>query len=388
MKKIWLIQLLICLLFLQINTAFCEVIYSPGTDAQSKKGPDADATFYNMPAGSSGIDANAAEIISQIVVVNPTISNVEINSPSYTATKVSGPDSNISESQANTTSDGLNVVPSADDANKELKLQNLTIKTLTSSIAANTSSPTYALINATKRHIYATKDQDKKYNPSGLTNLMTAYIATKYLTMDAELTVKSSALRNIDKDASIAALSAGDKIKLRDAIASMFVKGCVDSANVVAETISGNITDFVALMNKTSEELGLTNTHFVDPSGISNDNTTTAIEMAVIMGKVCENPQLVELLSLYQYVLPATATREKLIIYGRNTQLNKDASSYNADIKASRLAYTSNSKFCIASMMEHSGNQIIAVVLKAEGTQFSDTKKILEFGKQAASEDQ
>ena len=390
MNKNFYILSFIFTIIMSLNT-FADVIYGPGTNEAEKMKPDPNATYYDAPQVSTTIDAATAELISQIVITDPTISRIEQYGPAASsssnnvATAVTTPSANqLSVSETNNVP---TVTPPELVMTNDLTLQNLSVKVTTKTMSSDTSAPTYALINSTKRQIYGTKDQNTKYNPSGLTNIMTAYIATQYLSLDSTLTVNASALRGLDKDASIAALKKGDKITLKDALASMFVKGCVDSANVVAENVSGNINSFVELMNNTCQSLGLTNTHFVDPSGISNNNETTALEMAVIMGKVCENQQLVELLSLYQYTLPATSSREKLILYGRNTQLNKDSSSYNADITASRLAYTSSSKFCIASMMNYNNNHIISVVLKAEGSQFNDTKKTFEFGKLVAAED-
>ena len=391
MKKKYFILSLIFIIMVCKN-AFADVIYGPGTNESEIPKPDPNATYYETPQVSTTIDSATAELISQIVVTDPTISQVEQFGPAVgtsqnnVAIQVPTPGNNAQIAMPEATS--IPTVPAPTNVvTNNLSLPNLTVKATTSNAVPTTSAPTYAIINATKRHIYATKDQNTKYNPSGLVNLMTAYIAVQYLNMDSTLNVNASALRNIDKDASIAALKNGDKITLKDAIASMFVKGCVDSANVIAENVSGSINTFVELMNTTCTNLGLTNTHFVDPAGINDNNTSTALEMAVIMGKVCENQQLAELLSLYQYTMPATASREKLILYGRNTQLNKEASSYNADVAASRLAYTSNSKFCVASMMNYNNNQIITVVLKAEGSQFNDTKKTLEFGKLSAASD-
>lgn len=262
----------------------------------------------------------------------------------------------------------------------ELNLNSFTAKQGITAAKVETQAPTFALINATTREIYTSKDVTTKYNPSGLTNLMTALIATQHLTMTSTLKVNSSAIRGIDKDASIAALTASDTITLKDAIASMFVKGCVDSSNVVAENVAGSISNFVVLMNTTATNLGLTNTKFVDPSGIG-ENETTALDMAIIMAKVCENPELVELLNLTQYKLPKTQKREQLILYSRNTMLNKDNATYNADVKASRLAYTNSPKYCIASLASLNNNNIIAVVLKAEGQQFVATRKLIDYAK-------
>ena len=338
---------------------------------------------FNQMNGTGQITSGDIAAIKQIVVADP-VRTVSTN-VNNVATPVASPVAQVTQQLAAPLTGAAAYSAGVNLANN-VNLTNFTTKTINTAKVPETTSPTFALINANTRHIYAVKNQNTKYNPSGLTNLMTAYIATQYLKMDSVLTVNRTAVRGIDKDASIAALDVGDTITLKDALASMFVKGCVDSANVVAENVSNSIAEFVNLMNVTATSLGLTNTVFVDPSGIGK-NESTALDMAIIMAKVCENPELVNLLSLHEYELPAVKRRGKLHLWSKNSQLNKDNSTYNADVTASRLAFTNASKWCISSMMSYYNNNIIAVVLKAEGSQFGDTKKLLEFGKIATTED-
>ena len=351
---------------------------------------------FSQANATGQITSGDVAAIKQIVIAEPNATtNVQATTNSNNvATQVTVPtainQTTIISPNAGVTPTDPSITPIANNANgtniintttaPELNLSIFTTKTDSPAKKVETEAPSFALINATTREIYTTKDTTTKYNPSGLTNLMTAYIASKQLAMNAVLKVNASALRGIDKDASIAALRAGDTITLKDAIGSMFVKGCVDSSNVVAEAVAGNITNFVALMNTTATELGLTNTKFVDPSGLG-ENETTALDMAIIMAKVCENPELIELLNLTQYKLPKTQKREQLILYSRNTMLNKDNATYSPDVKASRLAYASNPKYCIASYIPLNNNNIFAVVLKANGQQFVVTKKLIEYAK-------
>lgn len=352
---------------------------------------------FNQQNATGQITSGDMAAIRQIVIAEPnaTATNQAAANGNYVATQVAVP-TPITETHviapnatmlSPATTNGA-IVPNITNGTtvintvtmNELNLATFTNKTDSTVKKVETEAPSFALINATTREIYTTKDVTTKYNPSGLTNLMTAYIASKHLTMSSPLKVNASALRNIDKDASIAALAVGDTITLKDAIGSMFVKGCVDSSNVVAEAVAGSINNFVALMNTTAVELGLTNTKFVDPSGIG-ENESTALDMAIIMAKVCENPELVELLTLTQYKLPKTQKRDQLILYSRNTMLNKDNATYNADVKASRLAYASNPKYCIASYIPLNNNNLFAVVLKANGQQFVATRKLIEYAK-------
>ena len=400
-----------------VSLAETKTIYDESAGGLSKYGPDSvirtdtqfeggsDTVFHDTPVADTTISGDTANLISQIVIVNQgdaavakRQSDIEQNGPAASAISNITPNNNVSISYANQTQASATGLPTPFDATSQntsnqistpiatsLNFSNLVEKNI-SATKPTLSSPTYALINASTNQIYATKNQNEKYMSSGLANLMTAYIATQYLKMDSVLNVKATAVTGLDKDASIIALRAGDKITLKDAIISMFVKGAVDAANVVAENVAGSKSTFVELMNTTAASFGLTNTKFVDPAGILDENETTALEMAVIMGKVCEKPELVELLRITQYTLPATEKREKLIIYNRNTQLTKEAGTYNADIAGSRMAYTSKSKYCIASLMNNNNNKIIAVILKAEGTQFGDTKKLMEFAKVASAE--
>lgn len=335
---------------------------------------------FNDKMGTGRLTNANINLIRQIVLAETTTANdiVAPTAPSeYNATQVDVPTAIVAPTE--------NFVPSPEELITSynmnvINLNNFTVKTITNAKVQDTQAPTYALINASTKEIYATKDQNTKYNPSGLTNLMTAYIASEHLALNTVLKVNASAVKGIDKDASIAALRAGDTITLKDAIASMFIKGCVDSSNVVAESVAGSIDNFVTLMNETATSFGLTNTKFVDPSGIG-ENETTALDMSIIMAKVCEKPELLELLKLYQYTLPAVSKRGQLIIYSRNTQLNKENATYNANVAASRLAHTSKAKFCIASLMQQNNQNYIAVVLKSEGQQFAATKKLFEFAK-------
>ena len=339
--------------------------------------------FHDTPVGNTVINQDLADQIKQIVVVGQGSNPFDAASTFNTA----GPGINVGTLPTPTN----NQIPqSAITATTALQVginySTMTNKNIIADKPKNINAPTYALINASTNQIYDVKGTTEKYDPSGLANLMTAYIASQYLKMDQVLTVNATAVGGLDKDASIIALRAGDKILVKDALVSMMVKGAVDAANVIAESVAGSKAAFVELMNTTATSFGLQNTKFVDPAGISEGNESTAIEMAIIMAKACEVPELVEYMAITQYTLPATAKREKLIIYNRNTQLTKEAGTYNADVAASRLAHTSKAKFCIASMMSQNNNKIIAVILKAEGTQFSDTKKLFEFAKVAVAE--
>lgn len=401
----------ILILLFCTNSVFATVIYSPSANNDTIYSPLTPQVNVSSPmigTSTNRITNTQAEAISQIVVdgsgnvampvAEPTAITYS-NGQDISQSLGPGATSYINPTNVQVFNSGnafpTNSLNSTNNVNviqtykaNELNSATLTVKSINGTVP-ECGAPAYILINATTRHIYASKDMDKHFEPAGLANLMTAYLASLSFSLDYNLPVTNTAVKGVDKDAAIAALNNGDTITVRDAITSMFVKGCVDSANVIAENVSGTIPDFVKLMNSTAKSLGLENTYFENPSGITCEaQQSSAKDMAIIMGKVCENEDLVKLLGITQYTLPKAKARDTLTLFTKNTQMIKTSSVYNKDVVCSRLGYNSKAKYCIASMMNYNGNTVIAVALKANGSQFNDTKKLLDFGKIACEQDQ
>lgn len=375
MKIKTFIKSIVCLsltTLVSINS-FAAVLYSPGANVINGPNPLSESTSDAPIIADQTLNKEAVETVSKIIV--STGVNNRMNDPSIINT--SQPvDSPASADISNVSPIFNQITPVGSSIGSGY--QQAAITTPLPSISA----PAFIVINATTKQIYAGKDYNTKYEPAGITNLMTAYLGSTHKAMNEDLNCSLAACKAVDKDAFIAGLDGGDKISLTDAIASMFVRSCADSANVIAENVSGSIASFVELMNQTAKDIGCTNTNFVNPSGLNNDGQlTTAYDMSLIMDKVTANDELVKLLSLSQYTLPAAKRRDKLMLFTRNTILNKESPNYNADVTCSRMGYTSKTGYTMASMCNYKGNRLIVVILKAKGSHFEDTKKLIDFAK-------
>ena len=254
-------------------------------------------------------------------------------------------------------------------------------------VKPNIVAPGALIVNANTRQIYYSKGGLSPFHPAALTNLVTAAILLTYKNLDDVLVVRASAVTNLESGANTAKLRAGDTITVRDAIGAMFVKSCCDVSNVVAENVAGNVTNFVTMMNQTVKNWGCVATNFTNPTGLNNTaQVTNTYDMAIIMDKVTSNPTLKLMLQQPAYVLPATAHRGALALTTSNKLLVPGDKSYYAGISASRLGYTSKAKYTMASELDYNGQRLIAIVLGANGSQFTDTTKLLNFGKVASIE--
>ena len=254
-------------------------------------------------------------------------------------------------------------------------------------IKPSISAPAAIVLNATTRQIYYSKGGLDKFEPASLANLVTAAILIANRKLDDVLKVSQAAVSNLEYGATTAGLKAGDTITVRDAIGALFVGSCCDVANVVAENLAGSTANFVNVMNQTAKSWGCVSTNFTNPTGLNNKNQlTTTYDMAVIMDKATASPELKIMLSQERYVLPATAHRKALTLTTKNRILIKGDANYYDGVLASRMGYTSRALYTIASELDYNGQRFIVVVLKSNMTQWTDTKKLLNFAKVASLE--
>lgn len=244
------------------------------------------------------------------------------------------------------------------------------------------SAPSAILVNVSTNQIYYSKAINVVQPPASLVNMLTAYLLIQYKGINDTLSVSSRAVSNLEDGAATAGLRAGDTIKVSDALAAMFVKGCCDVANVVAENVGGSIENFVSLMNDTARSFGCLQSNFVNPSGLNNDaQVTTVHDMAIIMQKATDSPTLVQYMGLGKCTLPATSHRGQLTLYSKNTIMSSGSSNFYSGIVASRMGYTSKALYTMSSLMVHNNQKLIAIVLHANGSQFSDTRKLFDYAK-------
>lgn len=113
-------------------------------------------------------------------------------------------------------------------------------------------------------------------------------------------------------------------------------------------------------MNEKCEELGLQNTHFMNASGLHNENQyTTPVEMAMILAYAMQNPECAKILSIYQHTTAPLASHPEGILltstmFGRmyGTEVP------NVTIQAGKTGYTQEAGNCLVSYAEKTGHLI------------------------------
>ncbi len=142
------------------------------------------------------------------------------------------------------------------------------------------------LLDAANGCVIYEKNADDIIPPASITKLFVMYIvfqeiAAGHVTLDdvVPLPERSWAI-NMPRDASLMFLGQGQTVTLRELLTGLSVASGNDAALAVAAYISGSTDAFVARMNEEAQNLGLTHTHFEEPSGYSEKNLTTPRELA------------------------------------------------------------------------------------------------------------
>lgn len=236
--------------------------------------------------------------------------------------------------------------------------------------------------------IYSAHAGEKMY-PASLTKIMTALLALEKGNLSDVLTVTDTALADITYLHSRIDLKAGGQLTLENLLTALLVSSANDAANVIAEYISGDIPTFVELMNTRAKELGMTNTHFVNPHGFHDDNHyTTANDLYLVMREALKNPKFCEIVKTKTAKIPATNLAKERTISSTNHLISRYRNTFHYYPYATgvKTGSTTEAGNCLIATAEKNGISLLSVVLGCENADqnenaysFVDTKAMFEY---------
>ena len=138
---------------------------------------------------------------------------------------------------------------------------------------------------------YKKNFNDTSY-PASLTKIMTTIVALEHIEdLSAIAPVDIDSYREmVAKNSSMAGFYGKEKVTYRDLLYGTMLPSGGEAANSLAIHVTGNVDNFVEMMNEKAAELKLKNTHFTSPEGLHNkDQYTTAYDMAILLDYALEN---------------------------------------------------------------------------------------------------
>ena len=219
------------------------------------------------------------------------------------------------------------------------------------------------------------RDADEQLEMASTTKMMTAILILESMSLDEKVKVPAAA---VGAAGSILGLKRGETFTVEQLLYMMLVPSANDAAITLGIAQAGSIKAFVAEMNARAEEMGLTNTHFVNDCGLhAEDHYSSARDLAKIASDAMHDPVFRKIVSTREYTLPHAGGVADRVIKTSN-ELLRDYDWVNG-IKTGSTPYAG---YCLVSSATKDGLTLISVVLgaKDEDTREMESKALLEYG--------
>lgn len=241
-------------------------------------------------------------------------------------------------------------------------------------------------VNLTDGVILLDKKGTERVYPASTTKLMTALLAYEKAAIAGELDQNVIVIRqttlDIPWDSHIAHLEIGDRLTVRQALYATLLESGNDSANSLAEYVSGTTAEFAELMNERAVVLGLDGTNFKNAHGYSDpEHYTTARDMAKITYAFGTYPELVEIAGTYEFEAKfqdKDGLPKRRWWYHLGSAINSRSINYSELVQATKTGYTDESGYTMVFLMEHSGKQYALVTMQARSGQTFPTMRLVE----------
>lgn len=245
------------------------------------------------------------------------------------------------------------------------------------------------LIDANSGRVLYEKNADTRLYPASTTKIMTAVLLLENLQLDSVIAASYDAVMSIPAGGSNIGISSGEQLTAEQLLYAILVASANEACNVVAEYMCGDVDSFVVKMNEKAQQLGMSNTKFLNPHGLhSPEHYTTARDMSILARYAMQYDKFREVVSTARYTIdPTNKYNETRYLNNTNYLVSKyqNASYFYAPATGIKTGYTSQAGNCLVSSASKAGTDFIAVTLNAKPQSdaiysFIDSKALFEYG--------
>lgn len=219
-------------------------------------------------------------------------------------------------------------------------------------------------------------NSDEKLPPASITKIMSLLLVMEAIDRgDITLeTVVTASEHACSMGGSQIWLEPGETMTVNDLLKAAVIASANDACVALGETVAGSEEGFVALMNERANELGMTNTHFVNCTGLDAEgHLTTAYDVAVMSSALIKH----DLIKDYSTVWMDTLRDGKSELVNTNKLVR-----FYEGTTGLKTGTTSTAKYCLSATAERNGLELVAVVMAGDSSndRFGGAKKLLDYG--------
>ena len=241
--------------------------------------------------------------------------------------------------------------------------------------APQLAAKAYVLMDADSGRVLVEQISDERLPPASLTKLMTAYIATLeirkgQISEKDQVTISENAWRT---GGSRMFVQVGTQVSLGDLLHGIIIQSGNDASVAVAEHIAGSEDAFADLMNTTAQRLGMSNSHFMNATGLPHpEHYSSARDMAVLARAIINEDA--EHYAIYS---------QKEFFWNNIKQPNRNLLLWrDKTVDGLKTGHTEEAGYCLVASAVREGQRLIAVVFgtSSEQARAAETQKLLTYG--------
>lgn len=247
----------------------------------------------------------------------------------------------------------------------------------------NFASKAQLLIDTNSGKILYENNIHEKLYPASVTKIMTMLLAMEAL---EEGKVKADEMIPVSERAaglggSQIFLAPGDRITFAEMMIGIGVGSANDASMAMAEFLAGSSEVFVEQMNKKAQELGMTNTNFVNPHGLHDENHyTTAFDISLMSLELLSHPKIHEWITIWydeEFLQGKIKKREGVYLSNSNQIIR-----FYEGGDGLKTGFTREAANCISATAVRDGTRFLAVILGAPGRPalFAEARTLLDYG--------
>ena len=232
----------------------------------------------------------------------------------------------------------------------------------------------YLVVEATSGQVLAELNTRQKRDPASLTKLMTAYLVfdalhQKQISLSQRLRVPERAWK---AEGSRMFIAPGAPVTAEDMVRGLIIQSGNDAAIALAIAVSGNEGEFVTKMNREAKKLGMSDTQFLNPTGLTQQgHYSTAHDMAVLsLALMRDFPQYMKFYA------------EKSFTFNKITQENRNRLLFlDPTVDGLKTGHTDAAGWCLITTVNRSPRKLLTVVLGApsEAARIAESRKLIDW---------
>ena len=226
-------------------------------------------------------------------------------------------------------------------------------------------SPYAIMIDADTGTVIGSKQGEVKIFPASMAKIMTVLTAIDHIDdLNQKITMSYDYYDTLyEQDASRAGFEPGEDAVIRDLLYGAILPSGAECCMELALQAAGSEEAFAELMNQKAQEIGLTQTHFTNCTGLHDENQySTPQEIALILREALDNKTFREVFTTHSYsVKPSNVHAEGFTFWSTMFKNMQAENVIGGEILGGKTGYTQAAGYCLASMAEVEGREYIQV---------------------------